>query len=171
MHIKGAKCIELSCQRNDAEKSTGPSTCWGAHLLQQTTEELHACATYLYMCTCWCMHSLQQTTEKLLDSDLTLAGSTTYDCNTYIKSHWYLWLMVYTCKNPRTTSIKLERVQKYNSSLPIHAPHTYQRCHGHFRSKWSNISSTTYSTNQNVIQPRSKPASPIPTNSTSGIQR
>ena len=99
LHIKGAKCIELSCQRNDAEKSTGPSTCWGAHLLQQTTEQLHACATYLYMCTCWCMHSLQQTTEKLLDSDLTLVGSTTYDCNTYIKSHWYLWMMVYTCKN------------------------------------------------------------------------
>ena len=34
---------------------------------------------------------------------------------------------------------KHERVQKYNSSLPIHAPHTYQRCHEHFRSKLSNI--------------------------------
>ena len=117
---------------------------------------------------CACCNKLL---KKLLDSDLTLAGSTTYDCNTYIKSRWYFWLMVYTCKNPRTTSKKHERVQKYNSSLPIHARHTYQRCHEHFRSKLSNISSTKYSTMQNVNQPRSKPAWPIPTNSTSGIQR
>ena len=27
LHIKGAKCIELSCQQNDAEKTKGPSTC------------------------------------------------------------------------------------------------------------------------------------------------
>ena len=31
---------------------------------------------------------------------LTMAGSTRYDCNTYIRLHWSLWLMVYTCKNP-----------------------------------------------------------------------
>ena len=37
---------------------------------------------------------------KLLDSNLTMAGSTRYDCNTYIRLHWSLWLMVYTCKDP-----------------------------------------------------------------------
>ena len=124
IHIFEVQHVLNYIPRNDAEKTKGPSTCWGAHLLQQTTEELHARATYLHLCTCWCMHSLQQTTEKLLDSHLTMACSTTYDCNTYIESHWYLWLIIYTCTNPRTTSIKLERVQKYNSSLPIHAPHT-----------------------------------------------
>ena len=36
----------------------------------------------------------------LLDSNLTKAGSTRYDCNTYIRLHWSLWLMVYTCKDP-----------------------------------------------------------------------
>ena len=37
---------------------------------------------------------------KLLDSNLTMAGSTRYDCNTYIRLHWSFWLMVYTCKDP-----------------------------------------------------------------------
>ena len=66
---------------------------------------------------------------KLLDSNLTMAGSTRYDCNTYIRLPWSLWLMVYTCKDPQTTSTKLEHFQTYNSSLPIHAPHRYQQYH------------------------------------------
>ena len=37
---------------------------------------------------------------KLLDSNLTMAGSTRYDCNTYIRLHQSLRLMVYTCKDP-----------------------------------------------------------------------
>ena len=38
--------------------------------------------------------------SKLLDSNLTMAGSTRYDCNWYIRLHWSFWLMVYTCKDP-----------------------------------------------------------------------
>ena len=141
IYVKSAECIEVSCWWSDAEKTKGPSACRGTHLLQQSTESMHAHATYLYMHTCWCMHLLQQLVEQILDSDLTIASSTTYYCNTYIKPHWYLWLMVYMCKHPRTTSMKFERVQRYNRSLPIHAQRTYQRCHEHFRSKWSNMSS------------------------------
>ena len=37
---------------------------------------------------------------KLLDWNLTMAGSTRYDGNTYIRLHWSFWLMVYTCKDP-----------------------------------------------------------------------
>ena len=37
---------------------------------------------------------------KLLDSNLTMAGSTRYDCNACIRLHWSFWLMVYTCKDP-----------------------------------------------------------------------
>ena len=37
---------------------------------------------------------------KLLDPNLTMAGSTRYDCNAYIRLHWSLWLVLYTCKDP-----------------------------------------------------------------------
>ena len=37
---------------------------------------------------------------KLLDSNLTMAGSTRYGCSTYIRLHCSFWLMVYTCKDP-----------------------------------------------------------------------
>ena len=36
---------------------------------------------------CTCVHVDVCTRCKLLDSHLTLAGSTTCDCNTYVKSH------------------------------------------------------------------------------------
>ena len=36
---------------------------------------------------------------KLWDSNLTVASSTGYDCNTFIRLHWAFWLRVYTCKD------------------------------------------------------------------------
>ena len=164
------------------------NTCWRythLYLLIMLTERYrehkrpihtsHTCATYLYMCACWSIirhaHLRQQITEN-----------------------YYIWIWQWPLQQDMTAIHALDREDLFGkwyiletipklhqSSLNV-CKHITARCQQMHRidtnsarntlkvndtNRWS----TKYSTIKNVIQPRSKPASPISTNSTSGVQR